>query len=115
MHELSYYYLDSISQILQDSFISYNSHDCSTGGAAHGFSGCCACGNSDPSNQSISSSKETLIYGTDSVSAYSLTDISQDNISSSSQDTVIYSEIKALSLNTGGLQSKVNNPEFEEI
>ena len=115
MHELSNDFLDRISQTLQDTFISSNIHDCSTSGAASGFSGCCAHGDNDPSNQSISSSKETLIYGTDSVSAYSLTDIAQDNIFSSSQDTVIYSEIKVLSLNTAGLRSKVNNPEFEEI
>ena len=84
------------------------------GGAASGFNGCCADGDSDLSNQSISSSSETLIYGTVSELACSLSDISQENISSSSHDTVIYSEIKVLSLDTGELQSKVNNPEFEE-
>ena len=38
----------------------------------------------------------------------------EDNISLDSQDTIKYSEIKILSLNTGGLRSKVHNPEFEE-
>ena len=47
VHELSYDYQDSI----QDAFISSNSHDCYTGGAASGLSGCCAGGDSDPSNQ----------------------------------------------------------------
>ena len=70
------------------------------GGAASGLSGCCAHGDSDLSNQSISSSSESLIYGTDSESACILSDISKENISSSSQDTVIYLEIKVLSWRT---------------
>ena len=59
-------------------------------------------------NQSLSNdshdSSETLIYCSSI----------EDNISLDSQDTVKYSEIKILSLNTGGLRSKVHNPEFEE-
>ena len=103
-----------ITKIAFSNFTRHNSHDSSMGGAASGFSSCCAHGDSDLSNQSISSSSETLIYGTDSELACSLSDISQENISSSSQDTVIHPEIKILSLNTGGLRSKVNNTEFEE-
>ena len=38
----------------------------------------------------------------------------EDNIPLDSQDTVKYPEIIILSLNTGGLRSKVHNPEFEE-
>ena len=37
-----------------------------------------------------------------------------NDLSYDSQDTVIYSEIKILSLNAGGLKSKLNNPEWEE-
>ena len=59
-------------------------------------------------NQSLSNdshdSSETLIYCSSI----------EDNISLDSQGTVKYSEIKILSLNTGGLRSKVHNPEFEE-
>ena len=43
VHESSYDYQDSMSQLLQDTFISPSSHDCSTGRrAASGLSGCCA-------------------------------------------------------------------------
>ena len=108
VRELPHDYQDSVSQILQDTFISPNGHDCSKGRAAPGFNCYCARGDSDLSNQSIFSSSETLIYGTDAESACSLSDISQEDISSSSQGTVIYSEIKVLSLNTGGLRSKDN-------
>ena len=68
VHGLSHNYQDSVSQILQDTFISPNSHDCSTGRAAAGFRGCCARGDSDLSNQSISSSSEISCDYQDSVS-----------------------------------------------
>ena len=51
---------------------------------------------------------------TDSLSESTVLYHSPSNLSCSSQDTVIYSEIMILSLNAGGLRKRLNTPEWEE-
>ena len=60
--------------------------------------------NDNSENLSLNNS-ETLIYNDSDLLS---------NSSQTSQNTVKYSELKILSLNAGGLRSKIHNPEFEE-